>query len=339
MAIKRGLGKGLSALLPTENEEDPALFSHAQTAEGDADEESAAAEAPEAEAPPDSPQPDAAPEETAPAEPVPAEPAAASRGETFIALEKLNANPNQPRKTFDQAELEELADSIRQQGIIQPILAEDAGDGTYTIIAGERRTRAARIAGLTEVPVILRTYSEEKRMIVSLIENIQRANLSPIEEAAAYRQLMELENLSQEEAAAKVGKNRATVANALRLLKLPPDMQQSIQKGELSAGHARAVLSVSGAREQEQLFREILKKGLSVREAEKQAASMGSQNKKSEKPAAKGRAPELDAMEEKFIKHLGTKVVINGDLGKGTIVIDYYSMDDLDRLYEVLGGR
>ena len=309
MAFKRGLGKGLSALLPaegklptegklpskeisTKEEEKPALVSRDKPA----------------------------------------------GGEIFIAPEKLKANPSQPRKDFDETELAELADSIKQQGIIQPIIAEDAGDGSYIIIAGERRTRAARLAGLAEVPVILRKYSDEKRMVVSLIENIQRANLNPIEEASAYRQLMELEGLSQDEVAAKVGKNRATVANALRLLKLPREMQESIRKNELSPGHARAVLSVSGARAQETLFGEILKKGLSVREAEKRAAALGSRNKKSEKAKNRFRAPELDAMEEKFITRLGTKVVINGDLNKGTIVIDYYSMEDLDRLYEILGG-
>jgi len=265
------------------------------------------------------------------------------RGEILIPLEKLKANPGQPRKNFDQGELEELADSIRQQGIIQPVIAEDAGDGTYIIIAGERRTRAARLAGLTEIPVILRRYSDEKRMVVSLIENIQRSDLNPIEEASAYRQLMDMERLSQDDVAARVGKNRATVANALRLLKLPAEMQESLRKGELSAGHARAVLSVPGAKAQKDLFREIIKKGLSVREAEKRAAALGnlasngSPNKKHQKAAAKGRAPELAAMEEKFITRLGTKVVVNGDLNKGTIVVDYYSMEDLERLYEILG--
>jgi ParB family chromosome partitioning protein len=175
-------------------------------------------------------------------------------------------------------------------------------------------------------------------MEVALIENIQRSNLNPIEEAAAYKRLMDMEGLSQDDVATKVGKNRATVANALRLLKLPKEMQESIQKLELSAGHARAVLSVTGARAQETLFREILKKGLSVREAEKRALALGNQNKGSPKSAAKGRAPELEAMEEKFIIHLGTKAVINGNLNRGTIVIDYYSMEDLDRLYEILGG-
>jgi ParB family chromosome partitioning protein len=231
----------------------------------------------------------------------------------------------------------ELADSIKLQGIIQPIIAEDTEDGTYTIIAGERRFRAAQLAGLTEAPVILRKYSDEKRMLVSLVENIQRSNLNPIEEASAYKQLMELGNLSQDEVASSVGKNRTTVANALRLLKLPREMLDSVRNAVISPGHARAILSIPNAKEQETLYREILKKGLSVREAEKRALSI-SKDKKPQKPTAKGRAPELFAMEEKFIKHLGTKVVINGDLNKGNIVVEYYSMEDLDRLYEVLGG-
>ena len=308
MAIKKGLGRGLSALLPVNDEEKSAsekktavekvksVFSGAAPSEGK------------------------------------------KTGEIQIPLEKLQVNPHQPRKNFDKQELAELADSIKQQGIIQPIIAEDAGDGTYTIIAGERRVRAAKLAGLKEAPAILRKYSEERRMIVSLIENIQRSNLNPIEEAYAYRQLMQLEDLSQDEAALKVGKNRATVANTLRLLKLPKEMQESISKGELSPGHGRAVLSVDGLRAQETLYREIMKKNLSVREAEKRAAALGSQNKKTKKNLIKGRPPELSAMEEKFITHLGTKVKINGDLKKGTVVIDYYSMDDLDRLYGILGG-
>ena len=301
MAYKRGLGKGLSALLPTEAE------------------------------PADS---------ADPADPAGAVPGKTkkSAGEISVSLEKLKANPGQPRKDFDEAELVELADSIRQQGIIQPIIAEEAGDGTYTIIAGERRMRAARLAGLKEAPVILRKYSGEKRMEVSLTENIQRSNLNPIEEASAYKQLMDTNRLSQDELSVRVGKNRATVANALRLLKLPPEMQESLRKGELSPGHARAVLSVTGGKAQETLFREILKKGLSVRDAEKRAAALGSQTRKAEKTKVKGRAPELDAMEEKFIIRLGTKVKVNGNLNKGSIVIDYYSMEDLDRLYEILGG-
>ena len=292
MANKKGLGKGLSALLPEGN----SVYE----------------------------EPQGQPEQNR------------ITGETYISLDKLRANPRQPRKNFNEEELAELADSIRQQGIIQPIIAEDAGDGTYTIIAGERRTRAARIAGLSEAPVILRKYTDIKRMEVSLIENIQRSNLNPMEEASAYRQLMDLEGLSQDEVAVKVGKNRTTVANSLRLLKLPTSIQESIAKNELSPGHARAVLSVTGTAAQESLFREILKKGLSVREAEKRAAAFGNQKKKTAKTAVKNKRPELDDMQNKFIARLGTRVIINGDLKKGTIVINYYSMDDLDRLYEIL---
>ena len=304
MAVKRGLGKGLSALLPTDHSREE-LLPEAGISGHENTDISASGKA--------------------------------KTGEQFIPLEKLKTNPNQPRKDFDETELAELADSIRQQGIIQPIIAEDADDGTYIVVAGERRLRAALMAGLLEAPVILRKYSDEKRMEISLIENIQRSNLNPIEEASAYKQLMDFFSLSQEEVASKVGKNRATVANALRLLKLPKEMLESIRKAELSAGHARAILSVTGARDQEILFREILKKGLSVREAEKKALSY-SKDKKPKKSANKNRTPELDAMKEKFISCLGTKVTINGDLNKGNIVIEYYSMEDLDRLYEILNS-
>jgi ParB family chromosome partitioning protein len=256
----------------------------------------------------------------------------------------LRANPDQPRKIFDPEELEELAASIREHGIISPIIVEDAGDGTYTIVAGERRTRAARLAGLTEVPVILRDYSDEKRMEVSLIENVQRADLNPVEEAAAYKKLMELTGLSQDDVAARVGKNRSTVANALRLLKLPPEIRAGLENGDITPGHARAILAVNGGKNQVLLHKAILAGGLSVREAEKRAAAL---NARENGPPEAGtaapkapprRAPEIGAMEEKFIGRLGTKVAIEGDLIKGRIRIDYYSMEDLERLYEILGG-
>jgi len=350
VAFKRGLGKGLSALFPAEDDEDApdsrGKPDSGRSVPGEEKSRSVPGSVPAGEEKKRS-VPGSVPAgkqifgRSVPAEEeksrsVPTE--SKKGGEILIPLEKLKANPSQPRKNFDKEELAELADSIKQQGIIQPIIAEDAGDGNYTIIAGERRVRAARIAGMKEVPVILRKYSDEKRMVVSLIENIQRSNLDPIEEASAYKQLMRLEGLSQDEVAARVGKNRATVANALRLLKLPPEMQESITKGDISAGHARAILSIPNSKAQEILYREILKKGLSVREAEKRAATLGNQGKKAKKPIVKGRSPELNAMEEKFIKRLGTKVVIKGDLKKGTVEIDYYSMDDLDRIYEILGG-
>ena len=261
-----------------------------------------------------------------------------------LSVDKLVQNPGQPRKNFDETELNELADSIKTYGIIQPIIAANAGDGTYIIIAGERRTRAARIAGLATVPVIVRDYTDQKRLEVSLIENIQRTDLNPIEEAAAYKNLMDFSNLSQDELAVRMGKNRSTVANALRLLKLPIEMQKSLEEGKVSSGHARALLSVTDTKARDRLFREILAGDVSVRETEKRASSLNTSQGKGKttdtKSGGKGkkRSPEIDAMAEKFISRLGTKVTIEGDLNKGKIYIEYYSMEDLERLYEILGG-
>ncbi|MDR2434376.1 MAG: ParB/RepB/Spo0J family partition protein [Treponema sp.] len=335
MMRKTGLGKGLDALLPNE---DDLLQEGGKTVFGvDINLPRSAKNG----------------EVSASAFPAPSIPAA-SGGVVMLSPDKLLSNPGQPRKNFDEAEMKELADSIAGHGIIQPIIVADSGDGAYIIIAGERRTRAARLAGLGEVPVIIRNYTDQKRMEISLIENIQRTDLNPIEEATAYKNLMDFSRLSQDEVAARVGKNRSTVANALRLLKLPGDMQKSIEEGAISPGHARAILSVTAPGNREKLYKEILGGGLSVREAEKSAAALnsdsaavagaetgaeapdGDKNGAKEKPA--GRAPELGAMEEKFIGRLGTKVVIEGDLNKGRIHIEYYSMEDLERLYEIFGG-
>jgi ParB family chromosome partitioning protein len=250
-----------------------------------------------------------------------------------LPADKLVPNPGQPRKNFNETELQELAASIKTYGIIQPIIAANTGDGTYIIIAGERRTRAAILAGLETVPVIIRDYTDQKQLEVSLIENIQRTDLNPIEEAAAYKNLMDFSGLSQDELSSRVGKNRSTVANALRLLKLPVEMQKSIEEGKVSSGHARTLLSVTDAKAREKLYREILAGDVSVREAEKRAAST---EKKAVKKGGSKQPPEIDAMAEKFIGKLGTKVVIEGDLNKGKIHIDYYSMEDLERLYEIL---
>jgi ParB family chromosome partitioning protein len=262
-----------------------------------------------------------------------------------LAIDKLVPNPGQPRKNFDETELQELADSIKEHGIIVPIIAADTGDGSYIIIAGERRTRAAKLAGLGEVPAIIRNYTDQKQMEISLIENIQRSDLNPIEEATAYKNLMDFSRLSHEELAARVGKNRSTVTNALRLLKLSADVQKSLEDGALSAGHARALLSVTDPKTREKLFMEIIAKGLSVREAEKKAVTLntaveadgGGANGEAKEKASK-RLPEIIEMEDKFIEKLGTKVIINGGLEKGRIQIEYYSMEDLDRLYGLLGN-
>jgi len=258
-----------------------------------------------------------------------------------LPVDKLVPNPGQPRKNFDETELNELAGSIKTYGIIQPIIAANAGGDSYIIIAGERRTRAARLAGLETVPVIIRDYTDQKRLEISLIENIQRTDLNPIEEAAAYKNLMDFSNLSQDELALRIGKNRSTVANALRLLKLPVEIQKSIEEGKVSSGHARALLSVTETRARDKLYRDILTGGLSVREAEKRSQTIntnkGGKEKTAEGKSGKTRSPEIDAMAEKFIGKLGTKVVIEGDLNRGKIYIEYYSMEDLERLYEILG--
>jgi len=314
MVRRTGLGKGLDALLNNIDDDEP--------------EPQDAQEKPPASKPPS------------------ASAAASSKNKAQdivqLPVDKLVPNPGQPRKNFDETELKELADSIKTYGIIQPVIAADAGDGTYIIIAGERRTRAARLAGLETVPVIIRDYTDQKRLEISLIENIQRTDLNPIEEAAAYKNLMDFSKLSQDELAVRIGKNRSTVANALRLLKLPVEIQKSIEEGKVSSGHARALLSVTDTKARDKLFRDILTGEISVREAEKRSQTLNaSKGGGKEKTAAGGakkvsvRPPEVDAMEEKFISKLGTKVVIEGDLNIGKIHIEYYSMEDLERIYEI----
>jgi len=313
MVRRAGLGKGLDALLNNLDDDEP----------------------------------ESAPEDTQAFAPPPSAGAAVpSKNKTQdivqLPVDKLVPNPGQPRKNFDETELNELADSIKTYGIIQPVIAANAGGDSYIIIAGERRTRAARLAGLETVPVIIRDYTDQKRLEISLIENIQRTDLNPIEEAAAYKNLMDFSNLSQDELALRIGKNRSTVANALRLLKLPVEIQKSIEEGKVSSGHARAILSVTETKARDKLYRDILTGGLSVREAEKrsqaQNAGKGGKEKTAKGKSGSERPPEVDDMAEKFIGRLGTKVVIEGDLNKGRIYIEYYSMEDLERLYEIIGG-
>jgi ParB family chromosome partitioning protein len=262
-----------------------------------------------------------------------------------IPLSALRSNPSQPRKDFVDARLRELADSIRQKGVLQPVLVEEDSDGRYTIIAGERRFRAARLAGLEKIPVIVGRFGAEEKLEVALIENVQREDLTPIEEAQAYRRLMEMAGLSQEQVAAKVGKDRSTVANSLRLLKLPEEMQQALRRGDMSPGHARAILTAVNPSDQHVLFRRIIDRGISVREAEEAATGMNRGKKTGRgggaggKLSRDGKAPELREIEQKLIEKLGTKVEIRGTARKGRVEIAYYSADDLDRLLELLKIR
>ncbi len=260
-----------------------------------------------------------------------------------LPLGRLRPNPDQPRRDFPQESLSELADSIREHGIIQPILVEEDGAGGYLIVAGERRWRAAQMAGLREVPVILRAYTDKDRLEVAIIENIQREDLNPVEEAEAYRRLMELSGAPQEEVAKRVGKNRSTVANALRLLKLPPECLESLRQGELSPGHARAILAVVNPADQEILRRRIAEQGLSVRQAEDQARALNAGQRAASPKAGKAGARtsasgsvDIADLEQRLIQTLGTKVRLAGSASKGRIVIEYYSRDELDRLIETL---
>ena len=260
-------------------------------------------------------------------------------GEMEIDVDKLLPNPHQPRTEFDKDALQELADSIKEHGVIQPVLVEKADGDNYYIIAGERRTRAAKLAGLTKIPVRVQSFSEEKKLEVALIENIQREDLNALEEALAYRKLMDMCGITQDEVARRVGKNRTTVTNALRLLKLPENMQTSLANDEITAGHARALLSVTNPADQRILFARILGQDLSVRETERQAAELNGGGKAAVKvkpKKAEKKDPDISSLEEQFIEALGTKVQLKGSLDKGSLQIEYFSRDDLDRIFNLL---
>lgn len=251
----------------------------------------------------------------------------------------LKPNPRQPRTYFDDEKLEELTESVRNEGILSPVIIEDANDGTFFIIAGERRTRAAKAAGLKKIPVQLRKYSEQRKLEVALIENIQRTDLNALEEAQAYYDLMELGNLTQDQVAERVGKNRSTVANCLRLLKLPEDIQKALVTDSISSGHARAILSLENDSDKRILFGKIIGQGLSVRQSENIAKEMksgiSSVAKTDLKPEPK-KDPNLAALEQKLIERLGTKVQLKGGFSKGTISINYFSSEDLDRIFNLI---
>jgi ParB family chromosome partitioning protein len=261
---------------------------------------------------------------------------------TEIPLSALKPGPEQPRREFDESTLKELAESIREKGILQPVLAEPDIDGFYTIVAGERRVRAARLAGIQTVPVIIRRFSTQEKLEIGLIETVQREDLTPVEEAYAYRRLMDAAELSQEQVAARVGKDRSTVANTLRLLKLPEEAREALSHGLIIAGHARALLSLLNTGDQHVLLRRIVENGISVREAEDMAASFNKGKKGKSRTSRDGAAsparkePEIRELEQKLIEKLGTKVEVRGTAKKGRIEISYFSSDDLDRILQIL---
>lgn len=255
----------------------------------------------------------------------------------YVSVDKITPNVNQPRKSFDDDSLAELSASIKNQGVLQPLLVEKITDDSYVIVAGERRFRAAKIAGLSEVPVIVKSFNEVQRIEVALIENIQRENLNAIDEAAAYQYLIQKSGLTQEEVAEKVGKKRSTVTNSLRLLQLPDQMKDDIVSGVLTAGHARAILSLVNPNDRMLLRDKIIEKELSVREAEEEAQALNEGKKVKVKRAPKARDPYIQGVEDKLLEAFGTKVEVKGNLKKGKLVIPYASQSDLERLYRLIG--
>jgi ParB family chromosome partitioning protein len=259
-----------------------------------------------------------------------------------VALSELRPNPEQPRHDFNEAALKELADSIREKGVLQPVLAETDDGGGYVVVAGERRVRAARLAGLERIPVVVRQFTAQEKLEIALIENVQREDLTPIEEAHAYKRLMEMAGLSQEQVAQKVGKDRSTVSNTIRLLKLPEDAQAALDRGTMSAGHARALLMLVNVSDQQVLLRRIVDKGISVREAEEMAGALNGGRKgaradgQSSAGSSRRAGPDIRALEQRLIEKLGTKVEVRGTSHKGRIQISYFSADDLDRILQIL---
>ena len=262
---------------------------------------------------------------------------AESSSETLVKITMVEPNRDQPRKNFDEDALQELADSIKQFGLLQPILVQQR-DGYYEIVAGERRWRAAKLAGLKEVPVIIRDLTEQEIVEISLIENIQRENLNPIEEAQAYKKLLTEFNLKQDEVAERVSKSRAAVTNSMRLLKLSDEVQQMVISEMISTGHARALLAIDDADEQYALAQRIFDEKLSVRDIEKLVKSIGKPAKeKKEKAKNESLEAVYQDIQEKLKQRLGTKVAVNGKGdGAGKIEIEFYSHDDLERILDTL---
>ena len=251
-------------------------------------------------------------------------------------IKKIKPNEYQPRRIFKDNALNELVASIRENGIIQPVIVRKASDTSYELIAGERRWRAAKMAGLTNIPAIIKDAAPVKALELALIENIQREDLNPLETAEAFQRLIQDFNLTHDDLSKRVGKDRATVSNYLRILKLPADIKRFIAEGSLSIGHAKALLQIENQQVQIDIARKIIHSGLSVREAEKlskKVASLGASPSKL-KPA---KDPQIASLEEKLIQSLGTKVrLIHKANKRGRIEIDYYSLEELDRLLEIL---
>ncbi len=256
----------------------------------------------------------------------------------FVPIDSIVPNRQQPRTVFDEEKIRELADSIREQGIIQPLAVSPLSDGRYELIAGERRLRASRQAGLEQVPVVIKETDGEGMLALSIIENIQREDLNPIEEANAYQELMNQFGYTQEDVAKKVGKSRVAVANGVRLLKLPRVIQEDIATGRYSAGHARAILAVEGLHEQLKIREKIIREMPTVRDVEKMVQALVSGGKK---PTRRGAAltSQMNELCERMKQALGTKVTLAPSGNGGKITIEYYSPQELDGIFRRIIGE
>ena len=253
-----------------------------------------------------------------------------------VDLESIVPGPMQPRTHFDEASLESLAESIRTHGVVQPLLVRRR-DGGFELIAGERRWRAAKLAGLTRVPVVVKDVPDDSLLEIALIENIQRENLNPIEEAQAYKKLIETVGLTQEALASRVGRDRSYITNYLRLLRLPDDLQQLVKEGRLSSGHARTILALSPPDQQRRVARQIIDGGLSVRATEQLVQRLAEEKPARTPSTPRAVDPNVRAAETKLRRALGTQVkILISEQGRGKVEISFFNSQDLDRIYNLL---
>lgn len=257
----------------------------------------------------------------------------------MVSINEIEPNRNQPRKVFEDESLQQLADSIREHGVIQPIIVRPIQTGGYQIIAGERRWRASRMAGLREVPVIIRDYDDTKTMEIALIENLQRENLNPIEEAQGYKELMETYHMTQAEVSSSVGKSRSAIANTLRLLNLPKEIIEYVKDGTLSSGHARAILALESEERMLEIGKKAVEQGLTVREVEKLAKKPPKTENKAKKESLMKKNSYLQEVEIALNEQLHRKVKVTGNETKGTLEIEFYSIEELKDLAKRLTER
>lgn len=263
-----------------------------------------------------------------------------SNNNVFLKISDIEPNRDQPRKDFNEEALRELADSIATHGVLQPLLVRPLAGGGYQLVAGERRWRASRMAGLSEVPVVIREMTDSEMTQIALIENLQREDLNSVEEALGYKSLMDAYNLTQDEVAKAVGKSRPAVANVMRLLNLPEEIQSMLKEGEISAGHARALLGIADKETMIKIAKSIASQDLTVRDVERLAKKQSSDKKPKAEKQHQKRAPIYDEVELSLNEHLSRRVkVMNDKENNGTLQIEFYSEDDLVQLAKLLGGE